>query len=75
MIKRALNRLVLAFEYAVLTAWYARYAVLILITAVWIIAFFVAGCRTPGMACIGALLLIPIGYYLLIRGTNYDKNR
>ena len=73
MIKRALNRLVLALECAVLTTWYARYAVLILITAAWIIAFFVAGCRTPGMACIGALLLIPIGYYLLVRGHQYDK--
>lgn len=73
MIKWALTRVILAFECAVLTVWYARYAVLILMTAAWIIAFYAAGCRTPGMACIGALLLIPVGYYLLIRRQRYDK--
>lgn len=73
MIKRALTHVILAFECAVLTAWYARYAVLTLLMAVWIIAFYAAGCRTPGMACIGALLLIPVGYDLLIRRQRYDK--
>lgn len=73
MIKRVLTRVILAVECAVLTAWYARYAVLTLSVAVWIIAFYTAGCRTPGMACIGALLLIPVGYYLLIRRQRHDK--
>lgn len=73
MIKRALTRVILAFECVVLTAWYARYAVLTLLMAVWIIAFYAAGRRTPGMACIGALLLIPVGYNLLIRRQRHDK--
>lgn len=74
MIKKAFNRVMLAIECAVLTIWYARYAVLLLITAAWIVLFFTGGgCRTRGMACIGALLLIPLGYYWLIRRDKYDK--
>lgn len=75
MIKKAFSCVMLAIECAVLTIWYARYAVLLLITAAWIVLFFTGGVyRTRGMACIGALLLIPLGYYWLIRRDDkYDK--
>lgn len=68
MIKRALTRVIVAVECTLLTAWYARQIVLLLIAAIWIVLFFVVdSCRTRGVACIGALLLIPLGYDWLIR--------
>lgn len=76
MIKRRLNRIILALECAALTAWYARHIILLLIAAVWVVLFFALDtCRTRGMACIGALLILPLGYDWLLRGRNDNDKK
>lgn len=68
MTKKRLTHVILAIECVGLTLWYSRYILLRVVSAIWIIAYYLwDGWCTRGMACIGALLIILLGYDLLIR--------